>query len=193
MAQWAAELQRGQRVLFFQDECHFQWGDSCGYVWGPKGERIEVPMTNAKQKQTYYGVINYLTAEVLLKAYPTGNSEATIAFLKFLLATYPKQRLGLIWDGASYHKSQQLQEFLAEVNHDLPPEQWKITCFLLAPHAPEQNPMEDVWLHGKSFVRQQYYRCKTFKDVKELFVERLNSAVLDFPKLQDYRQALQIN
>lgn len=193
MQGWAEELQTGQRLLFFQDECHLRWGDSCGYVWGPKGARIEIPMTNEKQKQTYYGVLNYLTAEVQLQAYSTGNSEATIAFLEFLVATYPEQRLGIIWDGASYHRSAQLQEYLTQVNRDLPPEEWRITCFLLAPHAPEQNPMEDVWLHGKSYVRQHYYQCTTFKDVKELFVDQLHQAVLDFPKLQDYRKILQIN
>lgn len=130
---------------------------------------------------------------MLLEAYPAGNSDATIAFLEFLVAKHPQQRISLIWDGARYHTSKQLQAYLAEVNRELPPAQWKITCFLLAPYAPEQNPMEDVWLHGKSYVRQHYYQCKTFKDVKELFVDQLQQTVLDFPKLQDYRRTSQIN
>jgi hypothetical protein len=46
----------GELVVFFQDECHLLWGDLCGYVWGKTSERIEVPMTNERQKQTYYGV-----------------------------------------------------------------------------------------------------------------------------------------
>ena len=109
------------------------------------------------------------------------------------MATYPEQRLGSIWDGASYHRSTQLQAYLTQVNRDLPPVEWKITCFLLAPHAPEQNPLEDVWLHGKSYVRQHYYQCTPFKAVKELFVDQLHQAILDFPKLQDYRKVLQTN
>ena len=48
-------------MLFFQDECHLLWGNVCGYVWGPTDQRIEVPITNEKQKQTYYGVLNYLS------------------------------------------------------------------------------------------------------------------------------------
>jgi hypothetical protein len=31
------------------------WGDLCGYIWGKRDRRIEVEMTNQKQRQTYYG------------------------------------------------------------------------------------------------------------------------------------------
>jgi len=36
------------------DECHLLWGDLCGYVWGKTNERIEVDMTNYRNKQTYF-------------------------------------------------------------------------------------------------------------------------------------------
>ena len=42
-------------VVFFVDECHLLWGDICGYVWGKTDQRIEVPVVNERQKQTYYG------------------------------------------------------------------------------------------------------------------------------------------
>ncbi len=38
--------------VFLVDECHLLWQDICGYVWGKTSERIEVPMTNEKLKQT---------------------------------------------------------------------------------------------------------------------------------------------
>jgi hypothetical protein len=47
------EIVTGKLVVFFQDECHLLWGDLCGYVWGKTSERIEVPITNERQKQTY--------------------------------------------------------------------------------------------------------------------------------------------
>ena len=50
-------------VIFFADECHLLWGDICGYVWGKKQERIEIPITNEKERQTYYGAVNLYTQE----------------------------------------------------------------------------------------------------------------------------------
>jgi len=61
------------------------YGAICGYVWGKTDERIEVPIIN-ERKQTYYGAVNLSTQQCLIQAYKTGNSESTIAFLKYLLS-----------------------------------------------------------------------------------------------------------
>ena len=37
------------------DECHLLWGDLWGYVWVRSERKIEVKITNDKQRQTYYG------------------------------------------------------------------------------------------------------------------------------------------
>jgi transposase len=189
---WAEELATGKRVLFFQDECHLLWGNVCGYVWGPTNRRIEIPITNEKQKQTYYGALNYLTGQALVRAFPKGISEYTTEFLKYLVELCPEQKIGIIWDGASYHKSAAVRDYLDQVNQGLPEDEWKITCILLAPHAPEQNPMEDVWLQGKNAVRKSYDLCASFANVKEQFVSHLHQQVFDFPKLRSYRQVLQL-
>lgn len=47
--------------VFLIDECHLLWGDICGYVWGRTDERVEVPMTNERYKQTYFGALDYQT------------------------------------------------------------------------------------------------------------------------------------
>jgi hypothetical protein len=41
------------------DECHLLWEDLGGYIWGKSDRRIEVEMTNHKQRQTYYGALDY--------------------------------------------------------------------------------------------------------------------------------------
>jgi transposase len=69
------EIVTGKLVVFFQDECHLLWGDLCGYAWGKTNERIEVPITNERQKQTYYGALNILTQEFFIKDFDQGNSE----------------------------------------------------------------------------------------------------------------------
>ena len=85
-------------MVFFQDECHLVWGDLCGYVWaaafggklppetclGKTNERIEVPIKNEKDRQTYYGALNYQTQELTVQAYPAGNGVSTVEFVKHL-------------------------------------------------------------------------------------------------------------
>lgn len=180
------ELVSGELVAFFEDECHLLWGDLCGYVWGRTDERIEVPIVNERSKQTYYGAVNVYTQQCLIQASEAGNSEGTIAFLKYLLNQCPNSRIALIWDGATYHRSQQVREYLASVNQGLDEPNWKITCIRFAPNDPKQNPIEDIWLQAKRFIREYYHLCKSFNVVKFFFEFVTHRQTFDFPKLFTY-------
>jgi len=179
-------------IVFIEDECHLLWGDICGYIWGKTSERIEVPVINERQKQTYYGAINYLTREFLIKACKKGNSDSTIAFLEYLLTQYPQSRIAVIWDGASYHRSQQVRDYLDSVNQGLDEQEWKITCIRFAPNAPEQNPVEDIWLSAKRFVREFHHLCKSFPAIKRLFELVTHHQIFNFPKLFMYGSFSQV-
>jgi hypothetical protein len=69
--------------------------------------------------------------------YSTGNGENTVKFLQKIKKRHPEQRLLLIWDGASYHRGEEMKKLLAIENEEKRPEEWSITCQLLAPYAPE--------------------------------------------------------
>ena len=99
----------------------------------------------------------------------------------------------LIWDGASYHRSDEVKEFLASVNAEHEPDKWPITCIRFAPNAPEQNPVEDVWLQAKNFLRKFWPLCKSFTVVKWLFRFCTNHQKFDFPKLHQYAPCLNLN
>jgi len=186
----SAEIETERLVVFFVDECHLLGGDICGYVWGQTDIRIEVPIKNIKDRQTYFGALDYQTLEFIVHEYPAGNSSSTVEFVKYLQIQRPGQRIALIWDGASYHKSDEMKEFLASVNQEHEPEQWQITCILFAPNAPEQNPVEDVWLQAKNFLRKFWHLCKSFSVVKWLFKFFTNHQKFDFPKLRRYALCL---
>jgi transposase len=62
----------------------------------------------------------------------------------------------------------------------------QINCILFAPNAPEQNPVENIWLEGNNFLRKFAYRCKYFAIVKRLFMFFLNRQVFEFHKLYMY-------
>jgi len=36
-------IESGTLVVYLIDECHLLWGDVCGYLWGKRNERIEIP------------------------------------------------------------------------------------------------------------------------------------------------------
>lgn len=183
---WQKEISQGTLSVFIIDECHLLWGDICGYVWGRTDERVEVPMTNERYKQTYFGALDYQTKEFLVKPYEKADSEKTVEFLKYLQKKRPGQRIAVIWDGASYHKYDKMREYLEEINSQLSQSQWQVTCVLFAPHAPEQNPVEDIWLMAKKAIRENYYICASFQDVKKVFIEAIEGKVFSFPKVYKY-------
>jgi len=162
------------------------WGDTTGYVWGRRNEKTEVPIQNIKQRQTYYGALNLYNRDFVLMPHDAGNEENTVAFIKHLQDLNPGKKLILIWDGASYHRSEAVQVYLKKMNEDLEEQEWKVTCLLFAPHAPEQNPVEDVWLRGKNFLRKHFYKNKTFRQVKNSFCDFINQQIFDFNKINLY-------
>ncbi len=75
---WQEEISLGKLSVFMIDECHLLWNNLCGYVWGKTDERVEIPMTNQRSKQTYYGALDYGTKEFLVKPYQKADSQYTI-------------------------------------------------------------------------------------------------------------------
>ena len=176
------------------DECHLLWGDVCGYIWGKTSERVSIPIENIRYKQTYYGALDYKTNEFLTFPAQKGNSENTIKFLEYLRSQRPGVKFLIIWDGATYHRSQQIKEYLGTLNNSLQKEEWLITCVgvsllvreRFAPNAPQQNPVEDIWLQAKKLIREFYFFCHSFSAVKALFELAVHGQIFDFPKLNEY-------
>ncbi len=88
------------------------WGDTTGYVWGRRNEKTEVPIQNIKQRQTYYGALNLYNRDFVLTPHDAGNEGNTIEFIKHLQDLNPGKKLILIWDGASYPRSEAVQVYL---------------------------------------------------------------------------------
>ena len=162
------------------------WGDSTGYVWSRRGERAEIPIRNIKERQTYYGALNLRDRDFVLMPRESGDGENTVSFMKRLQELNPEKKLMIIWDGASYHDCGEVRAYLGEVNRGLEEKDWKITCLLFAPNAPEQNPVEDVWLRGKNHLRKHFYENKTFQHVKNCFCNFINKQIFNFGKIDWY-------
>jgi putative transposase len=83
-------------------------------------------------------------------------------------------------------RSQAVKDYLASVNQGLEEYSGKITCIRFAPNDPRQNPLEDVWLQAKRFIREFYHLCKSFSTVKWLFELVTHRQTFDFPKVFMY-------
>lgn len=109
-----------------------------------------------------------------------------MAYLKYLQGLYPQARLLLIWDGASYHRFAEMRDYLIEINAGLSEEVWQVTCLLFASNAPEQNPVEDIRLKGKNWLRKHFAQNKTFTQVKLCFVDHLTDKIFQSAKFSWY-------
>lgn len=127
-----------------------------------------------------------LTNTLHLHEFDKGNSENTVAYVQHLQSLYPGKQLWLLWDNASYHRFAAMRAFLAQSNDGVPEEAWPITCIPFATEAPEQNPIEDVWLKGKKFLRKNFLQNKAFANVKQCFVQFLSSLSFDSSKFDWY-------
>ena len=67
-----------------------------------------------------------------------------------------------------------------------------VAGLLLLHNAPEQNPIENVWLQAKEFVRKNWHQCKVFQHVTDLFEYALNTIKFDFDRLHMYMSDLQL-
>jgi len=173
------------RVLFV-DECHLMSGDLEGYVWGRRNQRVEVPIINERERQTYYGALDLLSKRVFIEAHDKGNTTCTLAYLKFLQRQFPNQRLLILWDGASYHRAEEVKSVLRALNEGLPESKWRIHCVRFAPNDPTQNPIEDVWLQAKTWVRRMAGLKPSFIGLKALFEKFCALEIFDFPKMHMY-------
>lgn len=122
-----------------------------------------------------------------MKPYPRGNGDHTVDFLKDLQTAYPNKKLIILWDNARYHRGKKVKKYLNEVNKGMIDEKdYKITCYHFAPNAPDQNPVEDVWLRGKSFLRRNFYQSESFYQLKEKFLKYLDNKIFNFKKIEWY-------
>lgn len=188
-----AAIEAGDVVVLYVDECHLIHDDARGYVWGKANEPSTIPMANFRDRQTYYGAIEQCCGEITCRPAAAGNGKETVAFLEYLRQKYIDKRLLLLWDGASYHKGEEMAAYLQRLNQDQDPAHWPITCVRFAPNAPEQNPMEDIWLKGKQYIRSQWWKCANFRQVKDLFLQALDGGRQVFDKLFAYAPFLAIS
>jgi transposase len=173
-------------VLYALDEMHLLEGDLISHLWGDTEKRLKIPINNEKNRQTYYGALNLFKPELIIEEYDKGNGENTVKFVQKILEINKGKRVILYWDGAAYHRGEDMQKFLTEINWDREAKDWRVTCHLFAPYAPEQNPIEAIWLSLKNLLRKAYRFGKNFTIIKQIFKMLVEFLLFNFPNIKNY-------
>nr|WP_256439636.1 transposase [Candidatus Chloroploca mongolica] len=132
------------------------------------------------------GALDARTGEMTVVPYCVADQLSTTDFLLTLHDRQRDVKLTICWDNASWHTCRAVKALLAEINAGREPEDWIITCLNFAPHAPEQNPIEEVWRQGKTDLRANPQNDATFEEFAARFVARLDEQKFDFAKLALY-------
>ncbi len=140
----------------FQDEAGFGRINKPKYCWCKKGIRPSVPCHHIREYRYVYGAVEPLTGDSCFLILPYANTVCMNLFLKELSAYYPDDRIILVCDRASWHRSKDL-----EVPDN-------IEFFFIPPSTPEMNPIEQIWKE----IRKRGFRNEMF-DSLEKVMDRL--------------------
>jgi transposase len=110
-----------------------------------RGQRKLIPAPGSPQYLHVFGAYNWHSARVTYTTALQKNSESFIAFLEHLLAVYPREKIVLVMDNASYHHSKTVQAALS-VWQD------RVLVIWLPKYSPFLNPIERFWLHFKQLA-----------------------------------------
>ena len=161
-----ARMLRDEVRLVFVDEAHLHQDLDLGFTWAPKGQPAWRASTSPglHKRLDLYGAYDFSQGCTFLWHGGKCNSEHTVQFLEQLVQwlSETKRQVMLIWDGASYHRSKQVQAAAQRLGiHILP----------LPAYSPDLNPVERLWqwlrdevtrLHCHESLHALYQACMRF-------------------------------
>jgi transposase len=127
----------GKEKLFFIDEAHVHQDADLGHTWARRGQRYYVSSTSpGLSRVTFFGAYNYNDQQVAIWPAERGNAATAIDCLEYLRAAFPDDRLRVCWDGASYHRAEDVHERATDLG---------ILITHLPAYSPEFMPVEALW------------------------------------------------
>lgn len=144
-------LCRNEVILIYIDEAHIHQDMDYGYSWSPIGKPAWVKSTSPglSARINWYGAYNFGAGQCFLWQAESCDSEHSIEFLNQLARWLGKttQQVVLIWDNASHHKKQTVQDAAAQLG---------LALFPLPTYSPDLNPIEGLWKWLREEVTQHY-------------------------------------
>jgi len=160
-------------VILSADESRINWETETRRAWLKRGEKTVLKITRDKIGQSYFGAWNHESKLCHLFPLVWQNQETTIEVLTEITKLYPNKNVVVIWDNAKWHKGKELRKQLRKGK----PLQ-KIHLINYPPYAPDTNPQEHIWKHGKEMISNQTF--STFEELKEKFESSIKLKVFDY-------------
>lgn len=114
-------------------------------VWLPINEYPLITDENTRKRKVIFGFLNLKTKEAIAFKKDTGNGIFCLEVLKEIHKKYAhKKKIVIYWDGARYHFTQEIKEFLGTVDN--------ILLIKFAPYAPKENPTEMIWKEARKSI-----------------------------------------
>lgn len=136
-------------TLLFMDEVGFPMWGTLGYTWAKQGRQPLIKTSGIRRNLKVFGAIDYFSGRLVYKCEEHKlTSQSYISFLKVLLQRF-SGTIFLVHDGAPYHTSKQVTEFLAT--------QPRIQCKPLPAYSPDYNLIEFLWKKVKARTHNKYF------------------------------------
>lgn len=177
---WPEILQKAkskQAIIVFVDEVSFaQWG-SLGRTWAPMGKQPKVKTCGKRKGLKMFGAIEFKTGAFrYLERNGKFNGEFYVECLEKLMAEFSCPVI-LIEDGASYHRSQLVNEFKEEMLS-----QGRLLTYRLPSYSPDKNPIEKLWRTTKRDATHCKY-FPSFQDLRSAVIKAFNKYMEDATKV----------
>jgi len=162
---------RGEIRLLYLDESHFHQDLDLGYTWAPTGQpawrKSECPPLAARLN--WYGAYDFSEGRCFIWHEGHCNGDHTMQFLE-RLATWLNEstrQVVIIWDGASWHRSHNVQAKAKALGFQLLP---------LPGYSPDLNPIERLWQWMREDVTQLccHQTLAALFDDCLAFIQRIN-------------------
>ena len=159
-------------VILVADEMILSTQTTFQKVWLPQGEFPKIDISNKRARRCIYGFLNMKTGQEHAFKTEKINSEETSKVLALIGSIYSNKKIVLVWDGAPWHKSDVIKDFLTKTQHSF-------QLFRFPPYAPDENPQEHVWKAGRSKVTHNQF-IENIDLATNEFVKYLNNTVFDY-------------
>lgn len=112
-----------------------------------RGQQKRIPAFSVANRSYHLiGAYNWRTDQVFSQAVECKNSQTFIQFLEYMLVEcFPTQKIVLVMDNASYHRSKTVQAALSLFEP-------RVRVFWLPKYCPTLNPIERFWRHLKDLA-----------------------------------------
>jgi len=160
-------------IILSADESRINWETETRRAWLKKGEKTILKITRDKTYQNYFGAWNHESKQCHLIPLEWQNQKTIIETLVEIKKEYKDKNLVIVWDNAKWHKGKELRKQLRKGK----PLQ-NIHLINYPPYAPDENPQEHIWKHGKEMISNQTF--STFDELKEKFESSIKLKMFDY-------------